>query len=137
MGLVVDASVAVGWISPRQATLLTQAALSLVAHEFGCVPPYFGIEVARVLRTHERRNLLSPDVVDAGLAQLRALPLREDSARALDRAPEVVALARRHGLRVADAAYLELAIRTGLPLATRDLPLARAAEVAGAALFKS
>jgi predicted nucleic acid-binding protein len=70
------------------------------------------------------------------LAQLRDLPLRDDSTRTLDHLPEIVALARHHTLRVADAAYLELALRTGLPLATRDQSLARAAEAAGAPLFE-
>lgn len=137
MALVVDASIAVGWIVRAQATALTDAALSVITREFGCVPSYFGIEVARALRTHERRNLLAPDVVDIGLAQLRALPLREDGSRTLDRLQDVVGLARRHELRIADAAYLELAVRTTLPLATRDAALARVAEAAGAALFKS
>jgi len=137
MALVIDASIALGWISPRQATPLTDSALSRVASEFGCVPAYFGIEVARVLRNHERRNLLAADVVDTWLAQLRALPLREDSLRILDTVQDVVLLARRHALRVADAAYLELAVRAALPLATRDDSLARAAETAGVVLFKS
>jgi predicted nucleic acid-binding protein len=137
MALVIDASIAVGWIARSRATPLTDAALAAVADEFGMVPAYFGIEVARALRTHERRNLLSADVIDIGLAQLRALPLREDRAKTLDRLQQIVVLARRHELRVADAAYLELAIRVALPLATRDLSLARAAEIAGVALFKS
>ncbi len=137
MALVIDASIALGWISPRQATPLTDSALSRVASEFGCVPAYFGIEVARVLRNHERRNLLAADVVDTWLAQLRALPLREDSFRTLDTVQDVMLLARRHALRVADAAYLELAVRAALPLATRDDSLARAAETAGVVLFKS
>ena len=137
MALVIDASIALGWISPRQATPLTDAALSVVAREFGCVPAYFGIEVARALRNHERRNLLTADVVDAWLAQLRTLSLREDSFRTLDTVQDVVLLARRHALRVADAAYLELAVRAALPLATRDDSLARAAETAGVVLFKS
>jgi predicted nucleic acid-binding protein len=135
MALVVDASVALGWIARTQATALTDAALSAVVREFGCVPAYFGIEVARALRTLERRNLLTAEVVDIGLAHLRALPLREDSSKVLDRTPEIVALARCHGLRVADAAYLELALRTALPVATRDASLAQAAVAAGAALF--
>ncbi len=137
MALVVDASVALGWIARTQATALTNAALSVVVREFGCVPAYFGIEVARALRTHERRNLLTAGVVDIGLALLRALPLREDSSKTLDKVLEIVALARRHALRVADAAYLELAMRMALPLATRDVSLARAAEAAGVTLFKS
>jgi predicted nucleic acid-binding protein len=137
MALVVDASIAMGWIARTQATPLTDAALSLVAREFGCVPSYFGLEVARALRAHERRGLLAPDVVDIGLAQLQALPLREDGSRTLDRVQDIVALARRHELRIADAAYLELALRTTLPRATRDAALARAAKAAGVALFKS
>jgi predicted nucleic acid-binding protein len=135
MAVIVDASVALAWIIRTQASASTDAALSVVAREYGCVPAYFGIEVARALRTHERRNRLTPDVVDMGLAQLQALPLREDNSRTLNHALAIVVLARRHMLRVADAAYLELALRTGLPLATRDGALARAAEVAGVTLF--
>jgi predicted nucleic acid-binding protein len=81
--------------------------------------------------------LLAAEVIDIGLAQLRALPLREDGSKTLDRLHDIVSLARRHELRIADAAYLELAVRTALPLATRDAALARAAEAAGVALFKS
>jgi predicted nucleic acid-binding protein len=137
MGIVVDASIAMGWIARTQATPLTDAALSLVAGEFAQVPAYFGIEMARALRNHERRKLLAADVVDAGLAQLQALPLREDGAKTLDTVPAIVALARRHGLRIAAAAYLELALRTGLPLATRDVALATAASTAGVMLLKT
>ena len=137
MAIVFDASVAMGWIARTQATALTEAALVAVAREFGYVTSYFAIEVARALRNHERRNLLAADLVDTGLAQLRALPLREDSAKSLDIVGDVVVLARRHGLRVADAAYLELALRTGLPLATRDQSLAHAAAAAAVALYKS
>jgi predicted nucleic acid-binding protein len=137
MALVIDASIAVAWIARTQATALTDAALSAVTEEFGCVPAYFGIEVARALRSHERRSLLAAEVIDIGLAQLRALPLREDGSKTLDRLHDIVSLARRHELRIADAAYLELAVRTALPLATRDAALARAAEAAGVALFKS
>ncbi|MCC6776043.1 MAG: type II toxin-antitoxin system VapC family toxin [Hyphomicrobiales bacterium] len=137
MALVVDASIAVGWIARTQATRLTDAALSAVASDFARVPSYFGIEVARALRTQERRDLLTAELVDAALVQLRALPLREDNSRTLDTAPALVALARREGLRIADAAYLELALRAGLPLATRDVALARAAVAVGATLFET
>jgi hypothetical protein len=49
MALVVDASIAVGWIARTSATLLTSAALSPVAREFGAVSSYFGIEGAQAL----------------------------------------------------------------------------------------
>jgi predicted nucleic acid-binding protein len=137
MAVVIDASVALGWIARTQATALTDAALTAVTREIGCVPGHFAIEVARALRSQERRNLLPADLVDTALAQLQALPLREDSAKSLDTVTDVVALARRHALRVADAAYLELALRAALPLATRDTSLAHAAETAGVVLFKT
>src|SRR5688572_5446893 len=127
MALVVDASVAMGWVLRTQATQLSNAALSVVVREFGWVPRHFAIELARALRSHERRNLLAADIVDRALAGLRALPIREDTSNAIDRLQDIVTLTRRHGLRIADAAYLELALRTALPLATRDRSLARAA----------
>jgi predicted nucleic acid-binding protein len=137
MALVIDASVAIGWIVRTQATPLTSAALSFVARESGRVPSHFGVEVARALRNQERRSLLPSDIVDSGLAALRALPLKQDDSNMLERMIHVVALARRHALRVADAVYLELAIRMALPLATRDRSLASAAMPAGVTLFET
>jgi predicted nucleic acid-binding protein len=135
MALVVDASIAVGWFAASQATSLTDRALSQVAGEPALVPGHFGIEVARALRRLERRGLMAPDRTDAVLGQLRALGLEQDSRATLDALAAVVDLARRHRLTVADAAYLELAFRMGAVLATRDGPLAAAAESAGVPLF--
>lgn len=135
MALVVDASIALGWFIRTQASLLTAAALKAITIESGHVPPYFAIEVARALRNQERRSLLSPETVGLALAKLAELPLREDSARSLDTVLEMTKLARRYGLRIADAAYLELALRSGDPLATRDSQLDLAAQAAGVPLF--
>ena len=137
MALVIHALIAVAWIVRTQANAVSLAALSFVVRDSGSVPSYFGIEVARALRNQERRNLLTPEMVERGLVQLRALPLKQDDAKTLDRMGDIIGLARRHALRIADAAYLELAIRTALPLATRDTSLARAAQASGVALFKS
>jgi predicted nucleic acid-binding protein len=135
MAFVVDVSVAMGWLLHSQATSLTIAAEDAVAHDVGWVPSHFGIEIARALRLHERRRLITPETVDDALLRLRELPLKEDATQTLDLMVSIVALARRYNLRIADAAYLELAIRLGLPLATRDASLARAAREAGVALF--
>jgi predicted nucleic acid-binding protein len=137
MAVVIDASIALGWVVPSQATPLTEIALAGVAADYGVVPPYFGIEIARVLRNHERRKLLSAEVVDLSLAYMRGLRLREDDAPSIRVAQNATILARQYDLRIADAAYLELALRTGFPLATRDAALARAAETADVKLFKS
>jgi len=137
MALVVDASVAMGWLVRTQATSLTRAALDSVEDDSGWVPAHFGLEIARSLRRHERRNLLSATMVDQAVVLLQQQWLRVDAANPVEQIPSVVLLARRYLLRVADAAYLDLALRLNLPLATRDAALARAAEAAGAALFTS
>jgi predicted nucleic acid-binding protein len=137
MDFVVDASVAMGWLLQSQVKPVTEAAEKALAHGIAWVPSHFGIEVIRTLRTHERRRLITPVIVDTALARLRALPLKQDAGEMLDRLATIVALARRRTLRVADAAYLELALRLGLPLATRDASLARAAKDAGVSLFSA
>jgi predicted nucleic acid-binding protein len=138
MDFVVDASVAMGWLLQSQADSLTIAAETALARNvFGWVPSHFGIEIARSLRRLERRKHIAPEVVDNAFAYLRELSLKQDDAGALVSLVPLVALARRHTLRVADAAYLELALRLGLPLATRDASLARAAKAAGVPLFSA
>lgn len=136
MDFVVDASIAMGWLLRSQTSRLTIAAEEALMDGSGWIPDHFGIEIARALRNHERRVLLRPSLLDEALFQLRRLPLKPDPERMLHRLADVVGLARRHGLRVADAGYLDLALRLNLPLATRDAPLALAAEAAGATLFK-
>jgi predicted nucleic acid-binding protein len=135
MDFVVDASVAMGWLLQSQANSMTVAVENSLVRDHGWVAHHFGIEVLRTLRGHERRGLITAVTVDNALVRLRELPLRQDVEDALESLETVVALARRHRLRVSDAAYLELALRTGLPLATRDAGLAQAAGRAGAVLF--
>jgi predicted nucleic acid-binding protein len=135
VAVVVDASVAVAWFLRSQATPLTLSVREFLVHEIGWVPNHFGIDVGRSLRLHERRKLITSDFVDEALEILRGIPLRQDVVETLALVAPIVTLARRHTLRIADAAYLELALRLGLPLATRDVSLARAAPQAGVALF--
>ena len=123
-----------GWLTPSQTTPASNAALVAVRRQPGIVPRHFAFELARALRGLERRNLITPALVDASLVDLRSL-LQQDRLDTFDILPAIVALARRYTLRVADAAYLELAIRSAAPLATRDAKLAKAATEAGAALF--
>jgi predicted nucleic acid-binding protein len=132
---VLDASVALAWYLRAQSTPTTLAAREALARDTAWVPHHFAIEVARTLRRHERRKLISPEFVDEALGQFRNLPITQDMVGALDVMSSVVSFARRHTLRVADAAYLELAQRLGLPLATRDAALTRAAKAAGVELF--
>jgi predicted nucleic acid-binding protein len=136
MDFVVDTSVALGWLLQSQADALSVAAETALEQDSGWIPNHFGLEVARSLRSQERRGLLTPQAVDEALARLSDIPLRQDSDDALEHISATVTLARRHGLRVADAGYLELSLRMGLRLATRDRKLASAATDAGADLLK-
>jgi predicted nucleic acid-binding protein len=71
------------------------------------------------------------------LDDLAALPIRIDPARTPDQWPPALALAQCHRLTVYDAAYLELAQRTGLPLATLDADLRKAALAERVALVET
>jgi len=135
MAVVVDASVAMGWLLGSQASVLSHAVEETITTNGGWVPAHFGIEIARTLRRFERRGGLTPDIVDQALAQMQELPLRQDTLAGFSSLRTGVKLARLHLLRIADAAYLELALRLELPLATRDRKLATAAARAGAKLF--
>jgi predicted nucleic acid-binding protein len=125
MPFVLDASVAVAWAFDDEDHPVAALALSLIRSDEGCVPSLWWFEVRNVLIVNERRGRLRETDTAVFLRSLIRLPI------VVDRTPEegaVLALARRHGLTVYDAAYLELAGRNGVPLATLDLHLAQAAQ---------
>jgi predicted nucleic acid-binding protein len=128
--VVVDASVALAWILPdeRPAAL---AALQRIRDDEGLAPALWWYEMRNGLVVNERRGRLSLEETERALRDLSSLTI------AIDRSPDeaaVMALARRHRLTVYDAAYLELAMRRNLPLATLDAQLARAAQAERVAL---
>jgi uncharacterized protein (TIGR03382 family) len=133
---VADASVAIGWVHPAQATRQTDAMLEAIADGATLeVPALWPLEVANALVVLVRRRRLGEDDRQAALGWLRGLRLRFDhemSALALTRLSE---LAAAHGLSVYDAAYLELALRRGLVLGCKDGPLRRAAKRSGVRLW--
>jgi len=125
MSFVLDASVAVAWAFAGEAHPVASAALALIGSEEGRVPSLWWFEVRNVLIINERRGRLCETDTAQFLRNLARLPI------IVDRTPEEVsvrALARRHGLTVYDASYLELAQRSAAPLATLDVTLAQAAQ---------
>jgi predicted nucleic acid-binding protein len=132
---VVDSSIATAWCSKSQATAISDAALERAIEHGAVVPSHFGLEVANSLWQLERRDRMDGAAVDAFLAFLGQITIDIDNAASSIVQPDVLHLARRYDLTTYDAAYLELALRTGLPLATRDATLAAAAENAGATLL--
>jgi predicted nucleic acid-binding protein len=98
------------------------------------VPSLWWFEVRNILIVNERRRRITESGTASFLLNLSLLRLRTD------RSPDenaVLRLARAHRLSVYDAAYLELAQREGLPLATLDADLQRAAAGEGVALVSS
>jgi predicted nucleic acid-binding protein len=131
MPFVIDASVALAWVLPdEQPTAL--AALHHVQNDEGVVPSLWWYEVRNGLIASERRGRVTIEESERALRDLSSLAIAVDANH--DGAA-VMALARKHRLTVYDAAYLELALRTGLPLATLDAALAAAARSERVALI--
>jgi predicted nucleic acid-binding protein len=134
--LVVDASVAVAWVHPAQATEHTNAMLNAVSSGASLeVPALWPLEVANALVVLARRRRLTEGERQTALGWLRGLPLRIDHEMASLAFSRLAELAVTLQLSVYDAAYLELARRRQLELGCKDGPLRKAAKRAGVALW--
>ena len=134
--MVVDRSVALTWCFEDEQTAASLALLEQIVENGAVAPSLWPLEVLNALITAERRKR-----VDAAQRQrltgfLRDLPIVLDDETAAQAWSATVQMAERHRLTVYDAAYLELAQRRGLPLASLDQELRAAAEVAGVALVE-
>jgi len=128
---VIDSSVALSWCFEDERTAATKALLEGVGEAGAVAPQHWPLEVLNGLMMAERRQR-----VDAGkrrrLAEfLRDLPIALDTDTAIQLWRGTQSLAERFRLTVYDAAYLELARRKRLPLASLDLDLRKAATALG------
>jgi predicted nucleic acid-binding protein len=99
------------------------------------VPGLWRLEVANVLEMGVRRKRHDAAFRDATLADLAQLPIQVDAETDQHAWGATLHLAERHQLTLYDAAYLELALRRDLPLATLDEDLRRAASAEKVALL--
>ena len=133
---VTDSSAALTWCFEDEATPATDSLLArLRAGDEATVPTHWPVEIANSLLVAIRRGRISREKAVRFFQDLRALPIRvepESGRNAFDR---VFAMALQYRLTAYDAAYLELAIREGLALATLDGDLRRAAREAGVSLM--
>jgi predicted nucleic acid-binding protein len=106
-----------------------------VAADGAAVPASWSLEIASGLVMAERRGRIKPAESAAFVAMIEELPIVADEATGVRALHETISLAREHRLTAYDAAYLELAMRRGLPLATDDRSLRAAAQRAGGALL--
>jgi predicted nucleic acid-binding protein len=132
MPFVVDNSVVAGWFLASQATEYTDGVLRSLRADSAIVPPLWEYELANVARTAVVRGILSEKDSRLSVSYVLGLPISVDrTAVAPDR---LLALSLAYGLTAYDAAYLELAVRHKLPIATRDARLKTAAAAAGIGL---
>src|SRR6266699_281342 len=130
--LVLDASVAVAWCFPEESTPFTEGVLDLLASGVAALTTaIWPFEVANALLIGERRKRLSVAQVTTMLQRISALPITVDASRPATAFGQILSVARQEQLTEYDAAYLELALREGLPLATLDRALRHAASSAG------
>ena len=130
MPFVLDNSVVTGWYLPDQATPYTQSIAARLETDRAIVPALWQLEFANVLKTACTRGKLSPDSAREIADTIATLPIELDSG--VPPGPrQLFELAMRYKLSSYDAAYLELAMRFGLPIASQDSKLNEAAAQAG------
>lgn len=131
MSIVLDSSVTLAWVYSEEMTPAIRRIFEEVGKGGGWVPGLWRLEVANVLEMGVRRGRHDANFRDATLADLSLLPIAVDPETDRQAWGATVRLAERHKLTLYDAAYLELARRRGLSLATLDRDLGSAATAEG------
>jgi len=132
---VIDASVALSWIYSDEHSAVSDALLARVSAEGAVVPSLWRLEVANSLQTGIKRKRIDAAYRDSSIQIFLRLPIELDLETNDYAWTTTLQLADMYQLTVYAAAYLELALRRTLPLATRDRDLAAAASSAGAVLL--
>lgn len=140
MNFVLDASVAMCWLlldgKPAERAYALKVLDAMRQAETGAlVPATWALEVSNVIARAEAKGLLREAQSEAFLELLGAMDIGADPATFARAFSETLQIARRYRLSSYDASYLELAIRQGLPLATLDEDLRKAAAKAGVKRF--
>ena len=140
MSFVLDASVTMVWLlgdAKQSDQNYAQRVLNSlkVSGALAEVPVIWALEVTNVLVKGESKQLFTEAQSEAFLEMLSAAPISADHATFTTALGDTLQLARRYRLSSYDAAYLELALRRGLPLATLDADLNKAARKAGVLRF--
>jgi predicted nucleic acid-binding protein len=123
------------WHFEDEASPVLWSLLDRLADEGAVVPALWALEVANALTVAERRGRSTAARTASFVEQLAWLPIEVDGQTGDRALRETLALAREERLSAYDACYLELAMRSGLVLATNDQPLRRAAAKLGVPLL--
>jgi predicted nucleic acid-binding protein len=123
------------WCFEDESDHYASAVLQALTTGSAVVPPLWALEVANVLLVAERRRRISAAASTRYLELLRELPITVAEPDSVAELGELLLPGRAHKLSAYDAAYLRVARREHLALATRDAPLRAAARSAGVAIF--
>ena len=132
-GFVLDASTALAWAFEDESTSVGDAALGALVDGYAIVPPLWAYELANGLQVGVRRRRITPSQEEDFLADLDLLDIRVDPGSPSPR--DLMSDAGVLGLTSYDAAYVLLARDLGVPLASSDRAVRRAARSAGVAHF--
>ncbi len=138
MNFVLDASVALLWLVPTTNPAgvdYASTTLKALRESQAVVPSLFALEAANVAAKVGSKGVVTEADVQRFITLLGRLNIVTDQATSAHALGDTLNLARRYKLSAYDAAYLELSLRTGLPLATLDADLAKAATTAGVPIF--
>ena len=135
MSIVLDSSVTVAWYFDDERTAAVDAILSQVTESGAVVPSLWRLEVANALQMSVKRKRIDAAYRDVSLDALRALAIDIDSETDEHAWSVTLRLAERFQLTLYDAAYLELAQRRGVPLASLDQDLREAGAALGITLL--
>lgn len=138
MSFVLDASVTMRWFfgdGKPQELAYAGKVLEAMKETNALVPVTWGLEVANVIAKAEAKDLVTEARSGAFLEMLGDIDIEADTATFAYALSNTLQLARRYKLSAYDASYLELALRSGLPLATLDEDLQKAVKKAGLKKF--
>lgn len=134
-GLVLDNSVTMSWCFPDEQDPYAQDVLRALPGTAAAVPTLWPLEVANILLVGERRGRITQADSATFIGLLEGLPIHIDDETSEHAMKASLSLARAQNLSVYDAAYLEFALRRGLPLATLDDKLKAAAAAVGVTAY--
>ncbi len=131
-----DSSVTMAWYFKDEANSYANAVRRSLGRARAVVPALWPLEVANILVLGERRRRSTEVEAGKWLRFMDKLPIRVDDETAERAWSDTLHVARTYNLSAYDAAYLELALRLGLPLASLDDRMKAAAAAAGVAGYK-
>ena len=135
---VLDNSVSMRWhLESEKASdqKYAESILRCLTEADAMVPSLWHLEAVNVLISAEKRGNTTIGEVERFISQLENLPIHVDPLTANQAFSRILALSRAYKLSSYDAAYLELAMREGLPLATLDKSLVKAAKKAEVSIY--